>query len=68
MILQSPSIELVHIDENLFYEGWEFFQQPQDKDYSLTDCISFLVMTQKSLDTVLTFDKHFSQAGFIIEP
>jgi len=30
--LQSPSIELVHIDENLFYEGWEFFQQHQDKD------------------------------------
>jgi len=68
MILQSPSIELVHVDENLFYESWEFFQQHQDKGYSLTDCISFLVMQQKDLNIVLTFDKHFSQAGFIIEP
>ncbi|MDQ2746261.1 MAG: type II toxin-antitoxin system VapC family toxin [Acidobacteriota bacterium] len=67
-VLQSPSVKLVHIDESLFYEGWEFFQQHQDKRYSLTDCISFLVMKKKNLETALTFDKHFSQAGFIIEP
>ncbi len=67
-LLLSPTIELIYIDENLFFEGWTMFQKYQDKRYSLTDCISFLVMKQKELDTALTFDKHFSQAGFNIEP
>ena len=67
-LLLSPTIELVHIDENLFFEGWTMFQKYQDKRYSLTDCILFLVMKQKNLDIALAFDKHFSQAGFSVEP
>jgi len=67
-LLLSPSIELVHIDENLFFEGWTMFQKYQDKRFSLTDCISFIVMKEKGLKTALTFDKHFFQAGFTIEP
>jgi uncharacterized protein len=67
-LLLSPTIELVHIDENLFFEGWTMFQKYQDKRYSLTDCISFIVMKQKELDIALTFDKHFVQAGFNSEP
>ncbi len=67
-LLCSPSVEIVHVNEDLFFEGWTLFQKYQDKRYSLTDCISFLVMRQKDLDTALTFDKHFVQAGFTIEP
>jgi uncharacterized protein len=67
-ILLSPTIELIHVDENLFFEGWTMFQKYQDKQYSLTDCISFVVMKQSEIETALTFDKHFIQAGFIIEP
>ena len=67
-LLLSPTIELVHINENLFFEGWTMFQKYQDKRYSLTDCISFVVMKQKDLEIALTFDKHFFQAGFTIEP
>lgn len=67
-ILLSPTIELVHVDENLFFEGWAMFQKYQDKRYSLTDWVSFVVMRQKELNTALTFDRHFNQAGFRIEP
>lgn len=67
-ILFSPTIELVHVDEDLFFEGWEFFQKHQDKSYSLTDCISFIVMKNKALTDALAFDKHFVQAGFNAEP
>jgi predicted nucleic acid-binding protein len=67
-LLLSPSVEIVHVDENLFYEGWDYFQKYEDKSFSLTDCISFIVMRQKQLDTALTFDRHFTQAGFRIEP
>ena len=67
-LLLSPSIELIHVDENLSFEAWAMFQKHQDKRFSLTDCISFLVMKRKGLETALTFDKHFVQAGFKVEP
>lgn len=63
-LIQSASIDLIHVDEALFYEGWEYFQKHQDKSYSLTDCISFIVMKQREIKTALTFDKHFKHAGF----
>ena len=66
--LLSPTIELIHVAEDLFFEGWVMFQTYQDKRYSLTDCISFLVMKRKNLEVALTFDKHFSQAGFSVQP
>jgi predicted nucleic acid-binding protein len=43
-LLSSRSANLVHVDEKLFYEGWFYFQKHRDKRYSLTDCISFVLM------------------------
>ncbi len=63
-LLHSSSVELVHVDEALFYEAWQYFQKRKDKTYSLTDCISFIVMKQRGVRTALTFDRHFEQAGF----
>lgn len=63
-LLESDLIELTQVDEKLFLEGWSYFQKHQDKTYSLTDCISFCVMSERRILTALTFDKHFTQAGF----
>jgi uncharacterized protein len=35
-----------------------------DKGYSLTDCASMLVMENRGIQEVLTYDQHFTQAGF----
>lgn len=67
-LMESPSISLIHVDEDLFAESWRYFQQHDDKTFSLTDCISFVVMRKLGLTTALTFDKHFRQAGFQTEP
>jgi uncharacterized protein len=67
-LIQTDSIELIHVDEALFYEGWEYFQKHKDKTYSLTDCISFVVMKQRGIKAALTFDRHFGQAGFDKSP
>jgi len=63
-LLTSPSVQLVQVDEGLFGEGWQYFQQHQDKDYSLTDCISFVIMKKLGIETAFAFDQHFVQAGF----
>ena len=63
-LLSSPIVRLVHVEEDLFREGWSYFQKHKDKGYSLTDCISFLVMGEFGIDTAFAFDKHFVQAGF----
>jgi predicted nucleic acid-binding protein len=39
-LLTSPSVQFIQVDEGLFREGWQYFQQHHDKDYSLTDCIA----------------------------
>lgn len=63
-LLESPSVQFVQVDEGLFREGWRYFQQHRDKDYSLTDCISFVVMKRSGIETAFAFDQHFVQAGF----
>jgi predicted nucleic acid-binding protein len=67
-LLRSASLQLIHVDEGLFYEGWTYLQRHHDKDYSLTDCISFVVMQRLSISTAFAFDRHFVQAGFTKEP
>ena len=35
-LLRSRSFNVVHVDEELFYEAWNYFQKHKDKTYSLT--------------------------------
>lgn len=39
-----------------------------DKNFSFTDCTSFVVMEELGLRRVLTTDRHFAQAGFEVVP
>jgi uncharacterized protein len=40
----------------------------RDKDYSFTDCTSFVVMKELRLKEALTTDRHFRQMGFRVLP
>lgn len=68
MLLHSASVSLVYVDEALFHAGWQYFGQHRDKTYSLTDCISFVVMDQRGISAAFSIDKHFLQAGFAVQP
>lgn len=48
----------------LFQRGLAFYEERPDKAWSLTDCISFLVMSDEGMSEALTGDHHFEQAGF----
>ena len=47
-----------------FEAGLRLYEERRDKDWSLTDCISFVVMKERGLTEALTADHHFEQAGF----
>ena len=46
----------------------EWFFEWRYRNFSLTDCTSFVVMKELGLTTALTTDHHFSQAGFETVP
>ena len=63
-VLESPDFEVVPARFDLFEAGLQLHAQRPDKAWSLTDCISFVVMTDRGLSEALTGDHHFEQAGF----
>ena len=50
--------------EELFERGIKLHRERPDKEWSLTDCISFVVMQDEQLIEALPADRHFEQAGF----
>ncbi len=62
--LSRAGVEVVHVTPELQQRGIERFQSRPDKDWSLTDCISFLLMSDRKLLNAATSDEHFTQAGF----
>jgi hypothetical protein len=67
----DPAVEILPVDDDLFDAGFELFRQHDDKEWSLTDCISFSVMRNRTVTEVLGADIHFRQAGFtplLLEP
>jgi predicted nucleic acid-binding protein len=64
--LQSdPDVRVIAADATLFEAGVQLFASRPDKDWSLTDCISFVAMQQNGISEALTGDHHFEQAGFV---
>ncbi len=63
-LLHSPEVTMLHVDAGLLTDGWRLFRERPDKRYSLTDCVSFVVMEREGLHEALAFDAHFEQAGF----
>jgi predicted nucleic acid-binding protein len=57
-------VEVVSITPKLFSKAIEFYASRMDKEWGLTDCISFIVMKEKKLTDALATDHHFEQAGF----
>ena len=62
-ILHSSSIEVVP-QEGLFEQALARYRDFADKKWSVTDCASFLIMETHGIKAALTYDHHFTQAGF----
>ncbi len=63
-IEHSQRIEVVDLTPELCRKGWQLYGQRADKEWGAIDCISFIIMQERSLLEALTGDRHFQQAGF----
>lgn len=61
----DPSVEIVSLDSSLLDVAYQLFRERPDKEWSLTDCVSFIVMRERRISQALAADDHFTQAGFI---
>ena len=61
---QDPQIEVVPFAADTIAAAVRFYEARGDKHWSLTDCLSFLVMEERQVPRALTTDRHFQQAGF----
>jgi predicted nucleic acid-binding protein len=61
----DPDVQCFPCDDALMVAGLDLFGQRLDKEWSLTDCISFVLMQREGVTEALTGDRHFEQAGFV---
>jgi predicted nucleic acid-binding protein len=63
-LYHTPNIRIVPITTSLFQKGLDLYEARSDKTWSLTDCLSFVVMQEQDIYEAVTADEHFVQAGF----
>jgi predicted nucleic acid-binding protein len=63
-LCESPRCEVVPQTSDQFRNAARLYGQRHDKQWSLTDCSSILIMRAHDIGDALTYDKHFAQAGF----
>jgi predicted nucleic acid-binding protein len=62
-VLTAPGFLVLGRSDELFARGLDLYRGRSDKERSLTDCISFVVMADEGVAEALTGDRHFEQAG-----
>jgi uncharacterized protein len=60
----DPNVEIIAQTSGQFEQARQFYRQRMDKEYSLTDCASMLIMRDRGIQSALTHDQHFQQEGF----
>jgi len=61
----SQLVTIVPFSREVFEIGLRLYRDRADKDWPLTDCISFGVMDREGIIEALTGDRHFEQAGLV---
>jgi len=65
VLLNHPEIEVCWVNEALHRSALTLLEARSDKDYSLCDAVSFVLMDLRGVAEALTTDQHFQQAGFL---
>jgi len=63
-LINSNIVKILDIINEDRLKAWELFKKHEDKDFSFTDCTSFVLMKKLRLQKAFTFDEHFKRIGF----
>lgn len=63
-IEEDPNVTVIPMPKNLYYDAFRLYRERSDKEWGLTDCVSFMIMHSRKITEALTTDEHFKQAGF----
>lgn len=64
-IKSADYVEVIYIDATIDTLAWKPCKERADKNWSLVDCSSFILMQQLGIQDALTTDQHFEQVGFV---
>lgn len=64
VLAKSRWLRRVVVDAACEGQAWKLLERESDKDYSLVDAVSFVVMRANKIESAFAFDAHFRQAGF----
>lgn len=64
--MSHPRVLVIPQTRESLLRGFAFYKARADKGYSLTDCISMIIMRERNITDVLTHDRHFGQEGFTV--
>lgn len=67
-IFESQLYKIHFIDKKIFRLALEKMKKYADKELSLTDCTSFVLMEKYHITCAFTFDNDFKKAGFEMVP
>lgn len=60
----ASNVNVVPLTPDLLGRALQLYAARPDKDWGLTDCVSFEVMRERGIEEALAADQHFIQAGF----
>ncbi len=63
--VREPTLKTLVVDEGVKVQALESFQKYSDKNLSITDCTSFVLMLQEGIQLYAGFDDHFQQMDFV---
>jgi uncharacterized protein len=64
----SSEVRVEHPDATEELQAWSLFLDRPDKTYTLTDCLSFVMMRRLKIEAAIATDDHFRQEGFVVLP
>lgn len=62
---EDGNLKIIPNSEELYGRAFDLYQSRLDKEWGMTDCISFVAMRAEGITEALTTDTHFQQAGFV---
>lgn len=67
-IYADENVSIMHSNESVEQEAYNIARKYSEHAFSITDCVSFVVMKREAVKTAFTFDKHFRTMHFLVEP